>query len=142
MSETLEEVVSFAYWFDLPSRGATPITFGLGLILAIVTGAIATIYLRRRALFPGQRVIIRAIVTYCPWLIGLGATGVILIALRAVESPILTARSLLAVDLIAFALLAGRAAWYRRTLFPLEQAAFEREDSRARGRPRRGRSKR
>ena len=125
-----EQLIDPWYWFDGFTGPATPITFAILLLFAVVMVASAVVWVGRRRLFPGHRVRVRLAATYGPWFFGIAATGAFFVLMRVAESPILTARILWLLCLAGLVGLAVYLARYLRTGYATEVAAFERDELR------------
>lgn len=132
------------YWFNGKPGPPTPITYALLALFLSLTAASAFVWLRRRQIFPGQRVRTRLAAQLGPWFVGIAATGVVLVLLRLIEFPILSSRVLWLLCLVALLGLTGYLVWYVLRRYPAEVARVAREEDRRRWmpkpkpRPRRG----
>ena len=125
-----EQLIDPWYWFEAPFGPATPFTYAVMGLFALVMIASAVVWVGRRRLFPGHRVKVRLAATYGPWFFGIAALGVFFVLMRAAESPILTARVLWLTCLLGLVGLAVYFARYLRIGYPIEVAAFERDEMR------------
>ena len=138
-----EQLVDPWYWFDGFTGSATPFTYGLLALFAWAMVASAIVWVGRRRWFPGHRVKVRLAATYGPWFFGIAATGAFFVLMRVAQAPILTARFLWLVCLLSLIGLAAYLVRYLRTGYPLEVAAFERDEMRRKFIPKpKGRRKR
>lgn len=125
-------LLEWGYWTNVTPGPPTPITFALLALFVLLAAGSAYVWLRRRKLFPGQRVKTRLAAQLGPWFLGIAVTGVVLLLLRLVEFPILSMRLLWALALIAFAGLEAYVAWYMLRRYPAEVARLAREEARQR----------
>src|SRR5437868_7201584 len=93
-------LLEWGYWTSGSPGPASPISYGLLALFVLLTAASAFVWLRRRKLFPGQRIKTRLAAQHGPWFVGLGAFGVVLLLLRVVEFPILSMRLFWVLDLL------------------------------------------
>jgi hypothetical protein len=120
------------YWFSGFTGPITPITYTLLGLFAVVMVASAVVWVGRRRWFPGHRVKVRLAATYGPWFFGVAALGAFFVLMRLADSPILTARVLWLACLVALVALGVYLVRYLRVGYPLELAAFERDEMRRR----------
>ena len=124
------QLIDPSYWFDGFTRPGTPFTYGLLALFGWAMVSSAIVWVGRRRWFPGHRVKVRLAATYGPWFFGIAATGVFFMLMRVAGAPILTARFLWLLCLLALVALAAYLLRYFRTDYALEVAAFQREDMR------------
>lgn len=124
------------YWFSTPGA-PTPITYALIALFALLLLAGLFVWLRRRKLFPGQRVKTRLAAQLGPWFVGLATTGLLFLLLRLVEFPILSARVLWLLCLIAMLGIVAYVAWYMTRRYPAEVARLQRQEEMRRWIPKR-----
>src|SRR5256885_6443089 len=82
------------YWFNGDPGPPSPITYALILVFVVAFVGGLFVWLRRRQLFPGQRIKTRLANQLGPWWVGIAATGIVLLLLRVVEFPILSGQIL------------------------------------------------
>jgi len=139
----LDRLIDPSYWFEGSAAGpATPITYALIALFAILLAASLVIWLMRRRLFPRQRIKTRLANQLGPWFVTAAAIGLISTLLRVAQFPILSARVIWLAALIAMLALLAYLIRYRLTRYPAELARIEREEQRLRFMPRPGRRKR
>ena len=81
------------YWFEGSTAGpATPITFALIALFAVVMIGSLVVWLMRRRLFPQQRIKTRLANRRGPWFVTAAAIGLGSTLLRVAQFPILSAR--------------------------------------------------
>jgi tellurite resistance protein TehA-like permease len=135
-------LLEWGYWFNGNPGPPTPITYALLVLFLVVLAAALVVWLRRRRLFPGQRIKTRLAAQLGPWFVGIAATGVFLMLLRVAEFPILSGRILWLLCLVALVGFAAYLVFYMTRRYPSELARLAREEERQRWvpkpRPRRG----
>jgi hypothetical protein len=125
-------LLEWGYWTNGTPGPASPISYGLLALFVLLTAASAFVWLRRRKLFPGQRIKTRLAAQHGPSFVGIAAVGIVLLLLRVVEFPILSMRLFWVLDLIVFVALAAYIAWYLLRRYPVEVARLAREEERQR----------
>jgi len=125
-------LLEWGYWTNINADPPSPISYALLALFVLLTAASAFVWLRRRKLFPGQRVKTRLASQLGPYFVGVAATGIVLLALRLVQFPILSMRLFWLLDLIVFAGMLIYVAWYMLRRYPAEIARLAREEERQR----------
>ena len=134
-----------SYWFEGSTAGpATPFTYALIALFAILLIASLVVWLFRRRLFPGQRIKTRLANRLGPWLVTASAIGLLSTLLRVAQFPILSARIIWLAALLWYIGLVAYVVRYWRTRYPAELARLQREEMRAQfvPKPRRKRAER
>lgn len=131
----LRLLLEWGYWFNGDPGPATPISYLLLAVFLVALAAGLLIWLRRRQLFPGQRIKTRLAAQLGPWFVGVAATGAVLMLLRVVEFPILSGRILWLLCLFGLVGILAYLAYYMQRRYPLELARLAREEERQRWAP-------
>lgn len=121
-------LITPGYWFDGNPGPPTPITFAVMFVFAAALIASVLIWLRRRRIFPGQRIKTRLASRLGPWFTTASAIGLASTILRAVQFPILGARVIWLVSFLGLLGLAAYVGWYVRTRYGPELARLQREE--------------
>jgi hypothetical protein len=141
----IQRLIDPSFWFEGATAGpATPFTYALIALFALVLVASLVVWLMRRRLFPGQRIKTRLANRLGPWFVTGAAIGLLSTLLRVAQFPILSAR---VIWLAALLWLLGLVAYllrYWRTRYPAELAQVQRDEQRQRflPKPRRRRTER
>jgi hypothetical protein len=125
----LASLLTLAYWFNGTSPPPTPFTFVVMFLFAAALIASVIVWLRRRRIFPGQRIKTRLAHQLGPWFTTFSLIGLISTILRAVQFPILGARIIWAVSGLVIVGLAAYVARYMRTRYAPELARLERQEA-------------
>jgi len=128
----LLRLISFGYWFDGRAGEPTPYTYIVVAGFAIALIASAYVWLRRRTLFPQQRVKTRLAAKFGPWALGVSALGLITSALRIVEFPILSGRILWLASFLGLVGIGAYVTRYMLRRYPTEVKELAREELKAR----------
>ena len=132
-----------SYWFEGSTAGpATPITYALIALFALLLAASLVLWLMRRRLFPGRRIQTRLANQLGPWFVTAAAIGLLSTLLRVAQFPILSARVIWLASLAAILGLVAYLVRYRLTRYSAELARLAREEQRQRFMPRPSRRKR
>ena len=137
MGLNLPLLLETGYWFNGNPGPPTPITYGLLGLFVVTLAAGLLVWLRRRQLFPGQRIKTRLAAQLGPWFVGFAGAGLFFLLLRLVEFPILSGRVLWLVCLLGMTGVIGYLAWYGLKRYPDEVARVFREEERLRYMPKR-----
>jgi tellurite resistance protein TehA-like permease len=138
-----DRLIDPGYWFEGASAGpATPITYALIALFALLLIGSLVVWLLRRRLFPGQRIKTRLANRLGPWFVTAAAIGLFATLLRVAEFPILSARVIWLVALLWIVGMLAYVARYFRTVYPTELVRLQREEQRQRFIPKPGRRKR
>jgi len=141
----VERLIDPGYWFEASSAGpATPITFALIALFALVPIGSLAVWLLRRRLFPQQRIKTRLANQLGPWFVTAAAIGLGSTLLRVVQFPILSARIVWVAALVWLLGLTAYLVRYLRRVYPAELVRLQREEQRQRfmPKPRRRRAER
>jgi tellurite resistance protein TehA-like permease len=125
----VSRLIDPGYWFEGSLAGApTPITYVVIAIFTLLLIAGLTVWLRRRRLFPGQRIKTRLAAQLGPWFVTAATIGLVSSLLRVAQFPILSARVIWLVCFVWALCIVGYVAWYWRSRYPAELARTEREE--------------
>ena len=128
-----DRLIDPSYWFEGSTAGpATPITYALIALFALLLAASLVLWLMRRRLFPGQRIKTRLANQLGPWFVTAAAIGLVSTLLRVAQFPILSARVIWLVCLVSLLGLVAYLVRYWLTSYPAELVRLQREEERQR----------
>jgi hypothetical protein len=108
--------------------------------LLFVVGVIAATQATR--LSRGNRIHRRMLDLYGQWAAWLGLAGVVIVACRYSNAPLLSKRIWTVIDVVAILAVAGHLIWYRIRRYPAEMAEYREEERRRRYLPNSARRRR
>ena len=129
MPTEIERFFTLSYWFNGTPSGPS---IGVAVVIAlfaVMTFASLIVWLKRRRLFPGQRIKTRLAARYGPWLFGIASFGLVSSVLAAVDFPIFSARIVWLAAGIWFIAIVGYLAWFMIRRYPQEARRLAREEA-------------